>query len=251
MSKRVTDLPVATEVADNDPLLTTDVSTGLSKQAPRSLVGGNVGDSLRSVFFSDFELGDVAAISTSESTGTGTAGPIVASDPDADEGFGIWELATGAGAGAAQISHDTPPAFAFRGSLTRAIEVRVKLPSIPSDVTLIVGLHDFALGNAIFFGFNEGAGTWELFCASAAGGGNASDSTAIAAVGGWRTLRVEIDPGAEVRAYVDGVLVATVTSATAVFQGDDAFTAGIGCERAAGPSSSVFIDWVRVLGDRA
>lgn len=253
MSTKITDLPVATELADDDAFIITDASDGLSKQVPASLVSGTPAPSNAPNFFSDFQVGDVAAWDTSSGLGTGVVGALTADNANADEGFGIWELATGANVGLARIQHGGPAEQTFRGSLPYVAEYRVKLPPTPSDVILSFGFDNDNLAptNVCQLQADEGVGTWTLTVASVAGGGTDSEATATAAVAGWQTIRVEYDPASEARAYIDDVLIATVTNATAVPQGNDSMTAKLAIQKSVGPSVSMFVDWVRITGERA
>jgi len=251
MARKITQLPLATTLAPNDRLVIVETATGLSKQIRGELVGGSNAD--ETIFFSDMSIADDAVWDTSGTTGTGSVlrVDLFNLSPEAAEGFGVWELLTGSGNGRGEITFGVPPAFYFRGSLVRVLEARVFIPTVPTDATFSIGFNDAQLVDACVFYYDEGVGTWNLGCVSSAGGGGATDATAIAAASGWQTIRIEIEPAVEARAYVDDVLVATVTDATAVPQDDDRFTIQSFCSHAAGPKTSAFIDWIRARMGRA
>ncbi len=245
MSRKITDLPVATEVAGDDPLLVTDTSAGLSKQADAELVR-DVAGVVAARLFDDFLSGVTSLWDDTNSTGTGVVTFLEASDAESDEGFGIVKLDTGAAAGVARYEHGTAgtPFEAFRGSLTLVAELRVKAPASPKDVSFVYGFVGDTAGSILQVEWVEGVGTWTLTVQSTAGGGGpTTDATAVAAVAGWQTIRIELDPGAEARILVDGVLVATVTSATDVPQGVDSMSVSVEAETAGATAGAVLVDW--------
>lgn len=251
MARKITELPEASAIADDDLFVIVQAADGLSKKAS-ALAAGVSGGPGRAVVFSDFVTNvDTAMWNTAGSTGTGTVIQLPAGNADADEGLGIWKLDTGAGAGKALISHSAIGNYWYRGSLSYAIEARVKLPATPANITFLLGFDDFALGSAVVLAYNQGVGTWELYCRSTTSGTAANDPTAIAATAGWHTIRVEYESNVRARAFVDGVLVATVSTPAAIPHGVDAMTVEMYAQRSAGPVEFVLVDWLRVAGDRA
>jgi hypothetical protein len=196
-------------------------------------------------FFDDFISGDNTYY-TDDSTGTGTLGIIDAGDAPADEGMGILQLDTGAGIGVGAGS----TALIFRGGLATVAEMRVKLPATPGDVAFAWGLDDLG-GSSCKMVYAQSDVNWDMVAESTAGGGSTVDNSAVAISGGWQTLRIEWDPGVASRFYVDDTLVSTISTALTAPRTTDQMSLFISAGRAAGPASAVYIDWVRVVSQRA
>ncbi len=250
MAKAITDLPVASVLDDADPLVLVDSSLSLTVQANLERIRGN-GASVWE-YFGDFDPRDaVEAYDDSASTGTGTQTQIAGDQADADEGFGIVALSTGAAAGRADLVLGKSSLQLIRGEKIASIEARVKLPATPTDIGFSFGFDNASSGSDMARMYiDETFGLWRLECQSTNGTGTVIDATAVAAVAGWQTLRIDVVPATSATAFVNGTQVATVTDGTAVLQSNDAATFNIFAERAAGPSRSVSIDWVRIRGTR-
>jgi hypothetical protein len=217
-----------------------------------SVVSVDTSDEKTSELFIDFVADDAFAIDDTNSSGTGTVVRVSGGHAQADEGYGILELDTGAGAGEARAEHgfSGTPFLAFRGSLRTVAEVRVKLPADPTDVTFGCGFDDNS-GTSCRAAILEGVGNWIFAAESAAGGGSETNITAVAATAGWHTLRLEWDPGVEARFYVDDVLVSSEAVANAIPQGDDEMSFIIAAETVGATAGAVYVDWLRIVSERA
>jgi len=252
VTKPFTDLPVKTSLGPDDLIAIVDNDDGLSKSVKGSLVGAS---SAESNLFLDFVANESFLLDDTNSSGTGAVAPVEGGHAEADEGYGILELDTGAGIGLARIEHGTAgvPFHAFRGSLSMVAEFRVKFPATPADITFSCGFDNAGTPASAKVLYAEGVGTWAFLIESTVGGNTDSEATAIAAVAGWHTLRIEWDAGVEARFYVDDVLVSTLTgvSGDAVPAGADDMTLYIEADTAGATAGAVYADWLRLRQARA
>lgn len=250
MSKKITQLPTATAIADDDKLLIVDTSDGLSKQVDRSVLVG-APQVVTGELFDEFVEYESSIWDDTNSTGTGVVSFLAAGNAEHDEGFGIVALDTGAGIGTAQYIHGAggTPVQVFRGSFALAAELRVKLPATPTDVGFEFGFGDGGT-SFVFARYDEGVGTWTFASSSTAGASSDSDATAVAAVAGWNTLRIEVDPGVAARFYVNGTLVSTLTTAAAILQGNDQTGPYMLASTAGATAGAVYVDWFRATAAR-
>lgn len=208
---------------------------------------GALGNAFRvqATFFDEFFSGD-NTFYTDGSTGTGAVSPISAGNADADEGLGILEFDTGAAAGLAILSTGQ----FFRGSFTTVAEFRVKLPVVPGDVGFSWGFDDGS-GSSCKVGYAQGETDWDFVVESQDGGSTDSDLDVLPISGGWQTIRLEWIPNSLARLYINDVLLSTLSGAGAIPRADDQMGLFFSVERAAGPASQVYADWVRVIAQRA
>lgn len=205
----------------------------------------------RAEIFLDFLSNESFLLDDTNSSGTGTVSSVSGGDPNADEGYGILELDTGAGIGKARNEHGSSgtPFLAFRGSLKTVAELRVKFPATPSDISFSWGFNDLA-GSSCQMSYTEGAGTWNTLSESQAGTDADQDATAVAAVAGWNTLRIEWDPGIEARFYANNVLISTIAIANAIPQGNDEMSVHQEADTVGATAGAIYLDWLRITSAR-
>lgn len=207
-------------------------------QAPSTVSGGSF------QLFEDFIPGFSGYLPSSETkTGTGAINFPNADDADYD-GLGIVEfVASTDGTGLAQYS----PGFIFDGSMNPRFEIRIKLPSTPANVGVIVGLSNDTDHGAVF-SYAEDDTNWTTQVLSSST--SDSDTAAAAITAGWHILRIEIDDDTAARFYIDGTLVSTLTGVGAVPTANEEIGLFIKIQQATGGAESVFIDWIKIWGNR-
>lgn len=244
------DVPAATLERLKDAVIAN--ATGIGD--PASPAAGSIEEALEGAaspkdrdvwhYLDDFlRIGDAWTQSTVNS---GKVNHLLASDANAATAVGAASLEVSVATDTAQIIGDTEWIDPARSPV---FEARIKMPAVLADATIQLGLSDAA--KTSYGRVTLDGGDWRLDCASVAGAGSAGVTSANGPLAStWVRLRVELDPGAEARLYVDDVLEATVSTAAAVPKASDVLTPIFGLTWDASTGGKLTIDWVDVRGGR-